>query len=246
MEISLARRKKLRRLEKELGIKFAHLELLNQALIHTSYAKSNQKEILPHNERLEFLGDAVLNLVTADYLFRQYPYLNEGELSQLRSKIVSQESLSQYARKIKLEEYILLGKNQEEIRSQPALLANAYESIIGAFYLDKGLEDASRFIFNLFTSRLERIEQIKDFKSWLQEYAQSFYKTLPQYKVIKEIGPEHKKKFKVEVRVKEKILGEGWGSSKKKAEITAARSIWENLAKIAKLQGRPSGFNDKK
>ena len=235
MEISLARRRKLRRLEKELGIRFTHLELLNQALIHTSYAKSNQKETLLHNERLEFLGDAILNLVTAEYLFRQYPYLNEGELSQLRSKIVSQESLSQYARKIKLEEYVLLGKNQEEIRSQPALLANTYEAVIGAFYLDKGLKDTRRFIFNLFTTAMERIEQMKDFKSWLQEYVQSYYKTLPQYKVIKEIGPEHKKKFKVEVRVKEKILGEGWGSSKKKAEMIAARSIWKNLTKIAKL-----------
>ncbi|RLC36608.1 MAG: ribonuclease III [Candidatus Nealsonbacteria bacterium] len=232
MEINLARRKKLRRLEKELGIKFTHLELLNQALIHTSYAKSNQKEILPHNEKLEFLGDAVLNLVTAEYLFHQYPCLNEGELSQLRSKIVSQESLSQYAHKIKLEEYILLGKNQEEIRSQPALLANAYEAIIGAVYLDKGLADTRGFIFNLFTSIMKRIEQIKDFKSWLQEYVQSFYKTLPQYKVIKEIGPEHKKRFKVEVRVKEKILGEGWGTSKKKAEMMAARSIWKNFTKI--------------
>jgi len=231
MEIGPAERKKLERLEKKLGIKFTHPDLLNQALIHTSYAKSNQKEILFHNEKLEFLGDAVLNLVTAEYLFRQYPYLNEGELTKLRSKIVSQESLSRYAGKIKLGEYILVGKNQERIRSQPALLADAYEAIIGAFYLDKGLDNVRVFISDLFLKQKKEIQQTKDFKSWLQEYAQSLYDTLPQYKVIKEVGPDHKKKFKVKVMVKGKILGEGWGLSKRKAEMMAARSIWENIAK---------------
>lgn len=231
MSISPAERKKLARLEKKLGIKFTHLDLLNQALVHTSYAKSNQKEILLHNEKLEFLGDAVLNLVTAEYLFSQYPYLNEGELTKLRSKIVSQESLSRYAGKIKLGEYILVGKNQEAIRSQPALLADAYEAIIGAFYLDKGLDNVRSFISDLFLKQKKEIEQAKDFKSWLQEYSQSLYNTLPQYKVIKEVGPNHKKKFKVKVMLKGKVLGEGWGLSKKKAEIMAARSIWENIAK---------------
>jgi len=235
MEIGPAERKKLERLEKKLGIKFTHPDLLNQALIHTSYAKSNQKEILFHNEKLEFLGDAVLNLVTAEYLFRQYPYLNEGELTKLRSKIVSQESLSRYAGKIKLGEYILVGKNQERIRSQPALLADAYEAIIGAFYLDKGLDNVRVFISDLFLKQKKEIQQTKDFKSWLQEYAQSLYDTLPQYKVIKEVGPDHKKKFKVKVMVKGKILGEGWGLSKRKAEMMAARSIWENIAKPTKL-----------
>lgn len=234
MGISPAERKKLERLEKKLGIKFAHLDLLNQALVHTSYAKSNQKEILFHNEKLEFLGDAVLNLVTAEHLFRQYPYLNEGELTKLRSKIVSQESLSRYAGKIELGKYILVGKNQEAIRSQPALLADTYEAIIGAFYLDKGLDNVRSFISDLFLKQKKEIEQMNDFKSWLQEYAQSLYDTLPQYKVIKEVGPNHKKKFKVRVMLKGKILGQGWGLSKKKAEMMAARSIWENTTKPGK------------
>lgn len=233
MEISPSEREKLERLEKDLGIRFTRLDLLNQALIHTSYAKSNQKKILFHNERLEFLGDAVLNLVVAEHLFSQYPYLNEGELSKLRSRVVSQESLAQYANKIKLEDYIFVDKNQEEIRSQPALLANTYEAIIGALYLDKGLENTRAFISNLLIKKKKEIQQMKDFKSWLQEYAQSLYGTLPQYKVIKEVGPEHKKKFKVEVRVKEKLLGEGWGPSKKRAEMMAAHSIWESITKAS-------------
>ena len=234
MEISPAESKKLEELERKLGIKFIHLDLLNQALIHTSYAKSNQKEISFHNEKLELLGDAVLNLVTVEYLFCQYPYLNEGELTKLRSKIVSQESLSKYAGKSKLGEYILVAKNQEKIRSQPALLADTYEAIIGAFYLDKGLDNVRAFISDLFLKQKKEIQQAKDFKSWLQEYAQSLYDTLPQYKIIKEVGPDHKKKFKVEVRIKGKVLGKGWGLSKKKAETMAARSIWENIAKTPK------------
>ncbi len=235
MGISLAQRKKLERLEKELGIRFAHLSLLNQALVHTSYAKSNQKDIPFHNEKLEFLGDAVLNLVTAEYLFRRYPYLNEGELTKLRSNIVSKDSLSRYADEIKLEKYILVGKNQEAIRSQPALLADTYEAIIGAFYLDKGLDNVRSFISDLFLKRKKEIEQMNDFKSWLQEYAQSLHDTLPQYKIIKEIGPNHKKKFKVRVMLNGKVVGEGWGLSKKKAEMMAARSIWENTTKTPKL-----------
>ena len=231
MVISVTERKRLERLEKELGIRFAHLELLHQALIHTSYAKSNGKEILSHNEKLEFLGDAVLNLVTAEYLFRQYPYLNEGELTKLRSKIVSKESLSRYAAKIKLEKYILVAKNQEAIRNQPGLLADTYETIVGAFYLDEGLDNVRPFISDLFLKQKEEIEQMNDFKSWLQEYAQSLYDTLPQYKIIEETGPNHKKKFRVKVVLEGKVLGEGWGLSKKKAEMMAARSTWENLAR---------------
>ncbi len=231
MGISSAQIKKLEKLEKELGIRFANLSLLNQALIHTSYAKSNQRKFLFHNEKLEFLGDAVLNLITAEYLFRQYPYLNEGELTKLRSRIVSQESLAQYAGKIKLGKYILVAENQELIRSQPAVLADAYEAIIGAFYLDRGLENVRSFISDLFLKQQDEIEEINDFKSWLQEYAQALYDTLPQYKLIKEIGPNHKKKFKVRVMLRGKFLGEGWGLSKKKAEMMAARSVWENIAK---------------
>ena len=229
MEISLTRRKNLKELERNLGIKFTNLSLLNQALTHTSYAKSANKKILPHNERLEFLGDAVLNLVVAEYLFHQYPHLSEGDLSKFRSKVVSGESLSHYARKVKIGDYVLVNKDQEGIQFQPALLADTYEAVIGALYLDKGLETARSFILDLFAKEKEKIHEIKDFKSWLQEYTQSTYKTLPLYRIIQELGPDHSKKFKIEVRIKGKVLGGGWGPSKGKAEKMAAQSAWKNI-----------------
>lgn len=229
MDISLTRRKNLKKLERNLGIKFANPSLLNRALTHTSYAKSADKKTLPHNERLEFLGDAVLNLVAAEYLFRQYLYLSEGDLSKFRSKVVSEESLSRYALKVEIGDYILVNKDQEGIQFQPALLADTYEAIIGALYLDKGLEEARSFILDLFAKEKKKFHEIRDFKSCLQEYTQSTYKTLPRYRVIQEIGPDHSKKFKIEVKVKGKVLGKGWGLSKRKAEKMAAQSAWENI-----------------
>ncbi|MFQ6066935.1 MAG: ribonuclease III [bacterium] len=224
--MSSARRKELEELQRSLGVKFTNLNLLEQALTHTSHTKSTNESSISHYERLEFLGDAVLELVTAEHLFKAYPGLSEGELSKLRSAMVSRESLSHCARKIKIGNHLLIGKDQEGIQSQDALLADAYESIIGALYLDKGLETARHFILGRFMEEEEKIAKIKDFKSQLQEYTQLVYRSLPQYQVIQEIGPDHSKKFRVKVKIEGKVWGEGWGTSKKRAEKIAAQSAW--------------------
>jgi len=229
MKISLERKKKLGKLQNDLGVKFIDMNLLNQALTHTSYANSSRKKSIPHNERMEFLGDAVLELIVADYLFRKYPDSNEGELSKLRSKIVSKESLSQFAREIKIEEHLLIGKDQEGIQSQDSLLADAYEAIIGALYMDRGIEITRCFILTSLIKKEKELIEVNDFKSQLQEYTQSVYNSLPKYRIVQKVGPEHHRRFKVVVEVKKKILGEGWGYSKKKAEKTAAQSAWEKI-----------------
>ncbi|MCD6472775.1 ribonuclease III [Candidatus Aerophobetes bacterium] len=231
MKIPLERKKNLENLQKNLKVKFINVNLLNQALTHTSYANSLKEKNIPHNERMEFLGDAVLELIIADYLFHKYPDSNEGELSKLRSKIVSQESLAQFAREIKIEEYLLIGKNQEGIQSQDSLLADAYEAIIGALYIDRGLKITYCFVLTSLIEKEKELIEINDFKSQLQEYTQSVYNSLPKYRTIQKVGPEHRRKFKVIVEIKKKILGEGWGYSKKKAEKTAAQSAWEKIAK---------------
>jgi len=223
MEISLSRQKVLREVQENLSLNFLNLELLNQALTHSS------KEPIFHNERLEFLGDAVLELVVAEHLFCKYPHLKEGTLSKLRAMIVSEENLSRCAREVNIEKYLLVGKNQEGIRSQNSLLADAYEAVIGAIYLDKGLKEAHRFIVD-FLIKEEEIQEMKDFKSDLQEYTQSLYKSLPEYEVVEKVGPDHRKKFRVKVKIGKKILGEGWGSSKKRAEKRAAQSAWEKIS----------------
>ncbi len=149
--------------------------------------------------------------------------------------IVSEENLSRCARESKIEKYLLVGKNQEGIKSQNSLLADAYEAIIGAIYLDRGLKEAHRFIVD-FLIKEEEIQEMKDFKSDLQEYTQSLYKSLPKYEVVEKIGPDHRRKFKVKVKIGKKVLGEGWGSSKKRAEKRAAQSAWKEIE---------NGFNNK-
>mgnify|MGYP005657059681 CR=1 FL=1 len=181
------------------------------------------------NERLEFLGDAVLELVIADYLFRRYPYLDEGDLSRMKSAIVSEENLAYHANKIKLGDHLLVGKNQEKIRSQDAILANAYEAVIAAIYLDRGIRATRRFILNSLVKKTNLTARAKDFKSLLQEYTQSVYKKLPRYQVVQEEGPDHKKMFKVKVEIMGTTVGEGWGPSKKKAEKVAAERAWKKI-----------------
>ena len=228
MDTSL-RVKSLKNLQKKLGIYLQNIDLLNQSLTHSSYAKSLGKESIPDNERLEFLGDAVLELVITEYLFRKHPHLNEGELSKLRSKIVSEENLSHQARRMGIGKYLLVSKDQERIRSQDALLADVYEAIIGAIYLDGGLEATGKLIFNLLTEEKDKLKKMQDFKSLLQEYSQSVHKVIPEYRVVQEVGPDHKKKFKVKVKIGKVILGKGWGISKKKAEKIAAQDAWEKI-----------------
>jgi ribonuclease-3 len=232
MKLSSQRKKQLEELQKGLNVKFMHLNLLNQALTHASYAKSFNKKNIPYNEKLEFLGDAVLELVIVEYLFKKYPRFDEGKLSKSRSMIVSEEALSHYARKANIGPYILISEDQKGIQSQDALLADTYEAIIGALYLDRGLRTVRDFILNMLTKEEKKIKKMRDFKSCLQEYTQSLYKCLPQYELVQEIGPDHYKTFKVRVMVGGEILGEGAGSTKRKAEKMAARSAWEKIRRV--------------
>jgi len=224
-----SRREKLIEFQKIIGIEWKNIELLDQALTHSSYAKPLNLEEVKDNERMEFLGDAVLELVIADYLFRRYSHLNEGELSRLRSAVVSEENLAHCARKIKIGDYLLVGKDQEEIRFQDAMLADTYEAVIGALYLDRGLRVARKFILDSFVKEGNLLIRTKDFKSLLQEYTQSVYRKLPHYQVIQERGPDHKKMFRVKVKINGKTVGVGWGSSKKKAEKIAAERAWRKI-----------------
>jgi len=226
--IDPSRVKDLNNFQEKIRIRWKNIRLLDQALTHSSYAKSSIQPACD-NERIEFLGDAVLELVISDYLFRKFSYLDEGGLSRMRSAVVSEESLANHARKIGLGDYILVGKDQEQIRLQDAILADAYEAVIGALYLDQGLKAAKKFILNFFIKEENLLSKAKDFKSLLQEYSQSVYKKLPRYKLVQEEGPDHKKMFKVKVEINGKTLGEGWGPSKKKAEKIAAEKAWEKI-----------------
>jgi len=226
--IDPSRVKDLNNFQEKIGIRWKNIRLLDQALTHSSYAKSSIQPACD-NERIEFLGDAVLELVISDYLFRKFSYLDEGGLSRMRSAVVSEESLANHARKMGLGDYILVGKDQEQIRLQDAILADAYEAVIGALYLDQGLKAAKKFILNFFIKEENLLSKAKDFKSLLQEYSQSVYKKLPRYKLVQEEGPDHKKMFKVKVEINGKTLGEGWGPSKKKAEKIAAKKAWEKI-----------------
>jgi len=226
--IDSSRVRALENFQEVIGIRWRNVELLNQALTHSSYAKPPSQKV-PDNERMEFLGDAVLEFVIADYLFRRFSYLDEGALSRMRSAVVSEENLAHHARKIGLGDYLLVGKDQEEIRFQDAILADTYEAVIGSLYLDRGLRVTKRFILNFFIKEENLLAKTKDYKSLLQEYSQSIYKKLPYYKVVQEEGPDHKKMFRVRVEINGKILGEGWGRSKKKAEKMAAEKAWEKL-----------------
>jgi len=228
-----SRIKDLEELQEKIKVKWKDVKLLNQALTHSSYAKSNnQGREASDNERMEFLGDAVLELVIADYLFRRFPHLDEGSMSRIRSTLVSEETLARHALKINLGKYLLVGKDQDQIRLQSATLADAYEAIIGALYLDQGLKAARKFILNFFIKEENIISKAKDFKSLLQEYSQSVYKKLPRYHLIGESGPDHNKMFRVIVEVNGKVLGEGWGASKKKAEKIAAEEAWKKVNTI--------------
>lgn len=226
---------KLDSLLKKIKVNFKNKDLLVNVFIHRSYLNEHKDYYLPSNERLEFLGDSVLSLITSVYLFKKFPYLEEGDYTEIKSAIVKTESLASSADMLGLNEYLMLSKGEEKSggRNNKNILADCFEALIAAIFLDANFEKAYQFVsLFLFKNRLDLIVKNKQYlpsKSQLQEVIQAKYKTTPQYRVLEQSGPEHKRTFKVGVFFAGKKLGVGTALSKKDAEEEAAKKAFENL-----------------
>ncbi len=217
----------LRELQDNSGFHFNNVNLLMEAFMHRSYLNENPAISLQSNERLEFLGDAIIGFIITERLFREFPQLNEGEMTRLRSQIVCQEGLSALARQMNLGKYLLLSKGESLTggRDRDSNLARTFEAFTGAIYLDQGLPSVKDFLFGkIITQEIIALmtSETFDFKSRLQEYTQAKYQLTPVYETIREKGPPHDRNFVVEVKAGEKVIGKGQGKSKKKAEEAAA------------------------
>ncbi|MDD2697116.1 MAG: ribonuclease III [Candidatus Pacebacteria bacterium] len=215
--------------EKKVGLKFKNKNLLTQAFCHRSYLNENPKLNLQHNERLEFLGDAVLELIVTEYLFEKYPKNSEGELTNWRASLVNAKMLSEVARELGLDDFLLLsrGEAKEKGKARQYILANTFESLMGAAYLDSGYKNCREFIKKNLISKLDEIIEkglFRDAKSRFQEEAQDKLGVTPVYKVLREWGPDHAKHFIIGVFLKDDLISEGEGSSKQEAEIEAAKN----------------------
>ena len=218
----------LEEIQQVLGVSFNKISLLEQSLVHRSYLNENPDCSLSSNERLEFLGDAVLGLIVADNLYRDFPHLSEGDMTRLRAYLVRQETLADVATSLKLGQYLYLGHGEASGggRDRPSNLACALEAIIGAVFIDQGLAKTRKLILHWLTPRLEKALQEKqgaDYKSRLQEIVQASRHLTPIYRLVEVAGPDHARQFTAEVVVGKKVLGRGQGSSKQIAEMEAAR-----------------------
>ncbi len=227
IEVSPERAQEIVPLQQTLGYMFSDLNLLNKALTHKSYV-NERNEALKHNERFEFLGDSVLDVLISDYLVRQFSDYAEGTLSKIRAAVVNESSLAGIARKIDLGKYLLLGKgeNLSGGRDKSSILADAFEAVAGALFRDGGLESTGKVLLPLLELEMDKYSDswsFRDFKSDLQEYTQNQFVCTPSYKVVNELGPDHAKEFEIAVSVKNKIMGKGFGKSKKEAEQAAAQ-----------------------
>ncbi|MBE6971940.1 MAG: ribonuclease III [Ruminococcaceae bacterium] len=224
----------MRSLEEKLGYTFRDRQLLQAALYHSSYANEHRGSGIQSNERMEFLGDAVLGMVTADYLFHKHPDLPEGDLTRIRAALVCEESLHEVAQSLGLGAYLKLGRGEESGggRQRPSILADATESVFAAVYLDGGIEQARTIIHRVLLER-EREEVVeerrRDFKTQLQELVQRRSDQVLRYEMTGESGPDHAKVFEACVSVNGTVVGVGTGRSKKEAEQSAARSALEKL-----------------
>jgi ribonuclease-3 len=226
----------IKQLEKKLQYKFSEKKYLIQSLKHRSILNITKEERIESNERLEFLGDAVVNLAVTHFLYDEYPDMEEGVLSKRKAILVSREVLAIIAQMLDLGEFVFLTRGEEKTggRSRTSILANVYEAIVGAIYLDSGYKEAKKFIFRtLWTNHKKYIqhEEFKNYKSRLLEFAQKNQLGLPSYKVIREEGPDHDKTFFVEVSLKNTTIGKGSGKSKKQAEQHAANDALKNIKK---------------
>ena len=212
-------------LEKKLQYSFSRRELLEEALNHSSYANEHRSAGISSNERLEFLGDSVLGFVTAEFLFKTYPRLPEGDLTRIRAALVCEQSLYEVARMLELGQYLKLGKGEEAGggRERQSILADAVEAVFAAVYLDGGMEQIRSLIHRVLLSRAPAAEERKDYKTTLQEIVQRRIGQQLTYHMMEESGPDHNKTFIFEVRLNGEPIGRGGGHSKKEAEQAAAR-----------------------
>ncbi|OGC23565.1 ribonuclease III [candidate division WOR-1 bacterium RIFOXYC2_FULL_37_10] len=237
----MQRDKELSDLERKLRIFFLNKQLLNQSLTHSSYA--NESEV-PDNERLEFLGDAVIKLAVSEYIYNRFPARPEGDLTKIRADVISDETLARVATRVRLGEYLLLSENEKKTGGDKrrSNVANAFESLVGAIYLDAGLGKVRDFLIDFLRGEIEKVSRegyIKDYKSALQEFVQKKKWPLPQYKVLNETGPKHEKQFVIGVRIKGSIMGQGEGMNKKDAEQKAAEKALNQLNSMEKKKVSP-------
>ena len=215
--------------ETAIGVQFSDKKLLTQAFIHRSYINENPKTGLEHNERLEFLGDAVLELVVTDFLHRTYPDQDEGDLTAYRAALVNSHTIADAARELSMNEYLLLskGESKDTGKARHYILANTFEAVVGAIYLDQGYTAAAKFIADFLLPKMADIVAKKlwrDAKSLIQEKAQEYMSITPTYRVLGESGPDHDKQFSVGVFVGNEMLASAKGKSKQEAEQEAARA----------------------
>lgn len=213
-------------LEERLGYKFNNINLLKNALTHSSYA-NEVRGGFSSNERLEFLGDSVLSIVVSDYIYKHYPNMPEGELTKLRASLVCEKSLCAFSRELELGNYLMLGKGEEKGggRERDSILADAFEAVLAAIYLDGGMEPARHHVMNFVLRELQHTddEVFKDYKTALQEIIQRNPEEAVSYILTGESGPDHDKEFTVEVRLNSNVIGRGTGKNKKRAEQMAAK-----------------------
>jgi ribonuclease III len=228
------RMNRLKEFQEILGVDFNKVELLNVALTHSSYANQFNLTYNDHNERLEFLGDSILSMVTSEYIYKKYKNKPEGKLTRIRAGVVCEASLAEISRRLLINKYIRIGKGEELSggREKDSLLADACEAVIAAIYLDSGLEKAREFIVGNLSKKIDLISNnynYRDYKSKLQEYVQRSLLAVIKYTVANESGPPHDKTFEIEVYLDNKCYGKGTGKSKKEAEQNAAKEALKSL-----------------
>ncbi|MEC5422725.1 ribonuclease III [Virgibacillus sp. C22-A2] len=220
-------------LEKQLDITFKNHKLLKQAFTHSSYVNEHREEVFSDNERLEFLGDAVLELGVSQYLYKKNTAMPEGEMTKLRASIVCEPSLVNFARDLNFGDHILLGKGEEQTggRERPALLADVFEAFLGALYLDLGFEQVLKFLEEHVFPKITTgaFSHAMDYKSQLQELIQQYRNQVVAYKIVEEKGPSHNKEFVAQVIIKDNISGVGIGRTKKEAEQRAAKAALDKF-----------------
>lgn len=221
----------MEKIEQKLGYEFQNKELLKKALTHTSYAYEKNIE---SNEKLEYLGDSILEFITSKYLYFNYPKLTEGEMTKVRASVVCEKSLHKVAKLHDFSDFLYLGKSEQLSggKNRPAILADSVEAVIAAIYIDGGIEPAEKFIIENLKKEIEQASEhvgIKDHKTVLQEKLQIHGDVKIEYEIIKETGPDHDKSFEAQVKCNGKILAKGKGKSKKEAEMQAAKKALEEL-----------------